>query len=92
MTVHFLEDLERILTSHPASPPLAPLSSIEPCLAWEAWATWKVYGGSWSSQECWWNPGDMVPGRPDMTAEPDPNPQSCDTDCSQIENGVIRDV
>ena len=31
-----------------------------------------------------WNPGDMVPGRPDKPAEHDPNPQSCDTDCSQI--------
>ena len=36
----FLEDLERILTSDPASPPLAPLSTSEPCLACEAWATW----------------------------------------------------
>ena len=25
----------------------------------------------------------MVPGRPDMLAESGPNPQSCDTDCSQ---------
>ena len=25
----------------------------------------------------------MVPGRPDKPAEPDPNPQSFDTDCSQ---------
>ena len=40
VTVHFLEDLERILTSDPASPPLAPLSTSEPCLACEAWATW----------------------------------------------------
>ena len=29
--VHFLEDLERILTSEPARPPLAPLSTSEPC-------------------------------------------------------------
>ena len=36
----FLEDLERILTSDPASPPLAPLSTNEPSLAWEAWAIW----------------------------------------------------
>ena len=40
VTVYFLEDLERILTSDPASPPLAPLSTKEPCLALEAWATW----------------------------------------------------
>ena len=40
VTVHFLEDLERILTSDPASPPLATLSTNESCLAWEAWATW----------------------------------------------------
>ena len=26
MTVHFLDDLERILTSDPANPPLAPIS------------------------------------------------------------------
>ena len=26
--------------SDPASPPLAPLSTSEPCLACEAWATW----------------------------------------------------
>ena len=25
----------------------------------------------------------MVPGRPDMPAEHDPNPQSCDNHCSQ---------
>ena len=30
-----------------------------------------------------WNPGDMVPGRPDMPAVPDPDPQSCGTDGSQ---------
>ena len=36
----FLEDLERILTSDPASPALAPLSPNELCLSWEAWATW----------------------------------------------------
>ena len=35
----FLEGLERILTSDPARPPLAPLSTNEPCLACEAWAT-----------------------------------------------------
>ena len=40
VTVHFLEDLERILTSVPARPPLAPLSTNEPCLACEAWAIW----------------------------------------------------
>ena len=39
VTVNFLEDLERILTYDPASPPLA---TNEPCLAWEAWATWQV--------------------------------------------------
>ena len=33
-----------------------------------------------SSQEPWWNPEGMVPGMPE---EPGPNPQSCDTDCSQ---------
>ena len=38
MTVHFLEDLERILKSDPARPPLAPLSTSDPCLACEAWA------------------------------------------------------
>ena len=42
VTVHFLEDLERILTSDPARPPLAPLSTSEPCLACEAWAMWLV--------------------------------------------------
>ena len=40
VTVHFLEDLERILTSDPARQPLAPLSTNEPCLACEAWAIW----------------------------------------------------
>ena len=35
----FLEDLERILTSDPARPPYAPLSTSEPCLACLAWAT-----------------------------------------------------
>ena len=40
VTVHFLEDLERILTSDPARPPLAPQSTNEPYLAWEAWAMW----------------------------------------------------
>ena len=39
VTVHFLEDLERILTSDQATPPLAPLSTNGPCLAWEVWAT-----------------------------------------------------
>ena len=39
VTVCFLEDLERILTSDPARPPLAPLSTSEPCFACEAWAT-----------------------------------------------------
>ena len=38
VTVHFLEDLERILISDPARPPLTPLSTNEPCLACEAWA------------------------------------------------------
>ena len=28
------------LTSDPARPPLAPLSTSEPCLACEAWAIW----------------------------------------------------
>ena len=40
VTVHFLEDLERNLTSDPAWPPLSPLSTSEPCLACEAWALW----------------------------------------------------
>ena len=40
VTVHFLGDLERILTSDQARPPLAPLSTSEPCLACEDWATW----------------------------------------------------
>ena len=31
VTVHFLEDQERILTSDPASPPLSPLPTKEPC-------------------------------------------------------------
>ena len=30
----------KILTSDPARLPLAPLSTSEPCLACEAWATW----------------------------------------------------
>ena len=38
VTVPFLEDLERILTSDPATPPLAPQSSNAQCLAWETWA------------------------------------------------------
>ena len=46
MTVNFSDSfpeyLERILTSDPASPLLAPLSTNEPGLAWEAWATWLV--------------------------------------------------
>ena len=40
VSVHFLEDLERILTSDPARPPLAPLSTSELWLAYEAWAIW----------------------------------------------------
>ena len=39
VTVPFLEDLERILTSDPATGPLAPQSTYAPYLAWEAWAT-----------------------------------------------------
>ena len=39
VTVHFLEDLERILTSDPARPPLASQPTNEPCLASEPWAT-----------------------------------------------------
>ena len=37
--VQFLEDLERILTSDPARPPLAPLSTSVPCLACQGWGT-----------------------------------------------------
>ena len=36
-----------------------------------------------TSQEPWWNPEGMVPGMPGKSEEPGPNPQSCDTDCSQ---------
>ena len=36
----FLEDLERILASDPARPPLAPQSTSEPCFACEAWPMW----------------------------------------------------
>ena len=36
-----------------------------------------------TSQESWWNPEGMVPGMPGKPEEPGPNPQSCDTDCSQ---------
>ena len=36
VTVHFLEDLERILKSDPSSPSLEALSTKDPCLAWEA--------------------------------------------------------
>ena len=36
-----------------------------------------------TSQESWWNPDGMVPGMPGKPEEPGPNPQSCDTDCSQ---------
>ena len=35
------------------------------------------------TQESWWNPEGMVPDMPDKPEEPGPNPQSCDTDCSQ---------
>ena len=42
--------------------------------------------------ESWWNPEGMVPGMPGKPEEPGPNPQSCDADCSQVENGIIRDV
>ena len=96
VTVHFLADLERILTSDPASPPLVHLSTNDPCLAWATWAT-RCNGvngpirnfsgilGTWYliGRIVQWNPGDMVPDRPDRPAEPDPNPQSCDTNCSQ---------
>ena len=30
-----------------------------------------------------WNPEGMVPGMPGKSEEPGPNPQTCDTDCSQ---------
>ena len=36
----FPRGLERIVTSDPARPPLAPLSTSEPCLACEACAIW----------------------------------------------------
>ena len=36
----FPRGLERILTSDPARPPLASLSTSEPCLACETWAIW----------------------------------------------------
>ena len=40
-------------------------------------------GGRLTSQESWWNPEGRVPGMPGMPEVPGPNPQSCDTDCSQ---------
>ena len=36
-----------------------------------------------TSQEPWWNPEGMVPGKPGKPEEPGPNHQSCDTDCLQ---------
>ena len=40
-------------------------------------------GGLLTSQEWWWNPEGMVPGMPGKPKESGPNPQSCDTLCSQ---------
>ena len=38
--IAFSGESGRILKTDASSPPLAPLSTNEPCLAWEAWATW----------------------------------------------------
>ena len=82
MKVHFLDDLERILTSEPASPPLAPQSTNEPCSVCLGYMVGvMVVDGplrNFSGFLGTWYLVGLI-----CLQSLIPNPQNCDTDCSQ---------